>query len=150
MSALKIPYHATVLVCDAKKALFMTNEGDQEIINLKVTEKMEADPNPPTAEQGTDQPGRLNDAGGPHRSAVEQTDWHQRAEEAFAAEVAERLHARHQKGHTEPIVLVAPPHMLGDLRAKLSPQVAETIMAEIDKDLANQPVDAIERSLTGV
>lgn len=150
MPALTIPRNATILVCDAKKALFFTNHGDSDLPDIRLAETVEAEANPATAEQGTDRPGRFADgASGSHRSAVEQTDWHDRAESAFAGEVAQLLAARNRSA-PEQLIVVAPPRMLGDLRKKLSSQVAATVIAEIDKDLVSQPVDQIERSLVGM
>ncbi len=147
MPGLKIPRNATILVCDARKALFLTNHGDEDLTDIRIVETFEAEENPPTSEQGTDKPGRRSDGAAGHRSAMEPTDWHARAETAFAGQVAELLASRHE-GERHPIIIAAPPQMLGDLRKKLAPQVASAIIAEIDKDLVHQPLDRIERSLT--
>lgn len=148
MPVLRIARNATILVCDAKKALILTNNGDEDLPDLRLVETIVADANPPTGEQGSDRPGRRSDGASGHRSAMEPTDWHARAETDFAAQLADHLHERHQSDR-DVIIIAAPPGMLGDLRKKLSPQVAATVAAEIDKDLVHQPLDRIERSLTG-
>lgn len=33
-----IPRNATILVCDAKKALFLTNQGDADLPDIRVVE----------------------------------------------------------------------------------------------------------------
>lgn len=149
MPKIKIPTNALIVVCDARKALVFANAGDEELPDLRIVETIDAEPNPATAEQGTDRPGRLADAGGQHRSAVEQTDWHARSEAAFAGEIADRLEERRRSGNLERLILVAPPKMLGDLRNHLPPQLSEKIVEEIDKDFVNLPTDQIEKALTG-
>ena len=147
--AVTIPRNATILVCDAKKALFLTNQGDADLPDIRVVEVVEAEPNPPTAEQGTDRPGRYVDQpGGTHRSAFGQTDWHQQAEAAFAARLANLLDERH-RAEERPLIIAAPPRMLGDLRRHLSPAIAKSVIAELDEDLVPMPLDAIERKLVG-
>lgn len=150
MPPLNIPRHATILVCDARKALLFRNEGDGDLPDLRLTESLEAEANPKTAEQGSDRPGRLSDgAAGTQRSAVEQTDWHDQAEAAFASQLSSLLEQRHRAAPGEALIIVAPPHLLGDLRKRLPASVAGKVVSEIAKDLVNQPVDAIERALTG-
>ena len=47
------------------------------------------------------------------------------------------------------LLKVAPPAALGVLRKALDRQVANHVIAEIGKDLTNQPVPDIERALIG-
>jgi protein required for attachment to host cells len=145
-SALKLPHEAWVLVCDGRKALFLRNEGDRLFPNLKVRQVLHGKDNPATHEQGTDRPGRV--AMGTHRSATEQTDWHEIAEHRFASEISAALARLH---HAEPLaglVIVAPPRTLADLRHALPKDVRAAVLEEIDKDLTKMPADAIERHLT--
>jgi protein required for attachment to host cells len=137
-----------VLVADGEKALFLRNEGDGQYPNLEVVREVREE-NPPTREQGTDRPGRLNDggAGGAHRSAVADTDWHRIAKERFADEIAERLYKMAHRGDFEAIILTAPPTVLGEIRKKLHKEVAGRVVAEIPKTLTGHPVYDIEKIL---
>lgn len=69
----RIPHNACVIVGDGRKALFLRNEGTQIAPRLK-TEQVLLNANPPTREQGSDQPGRSFASVGAQRSAMEQTD----------------------------------------------------------------------------
>ncbi|MEO0362054.1 MAG: host attachment family protein, partial [Pseudomonadota bacterium] len=104
-----------VLVADSEKALFLVNEGDAEHPILSVFRKKTQD-NPPTREQAANRRGRFNDGPSVHRSAVDDTDWHELAKERFAKELAEILYKRAHDGEFDRIVLVADPSVLGDLR----------------------------------
>jgi len=72
-------------VADGRKALLLRNVGNELHPSLMLEASFDAPPNPRTHEQGTDTPGRAITLG--RRSAMEQTDWHLRAEEAFVGEV---------------------------------------------------------------
>ena len=147
MPARQIPRNALIFICDASKALLMVNQGDADLPDLRITETLEAEANPSNAKLGADRPGRATS--GSHRSAMEQTDWHQRAEAAFAARVADWA-ASHHKGEAQAaIVLVAPPQMLGDIRKHLAADVAAHVVEEIDRDWVKLPTDQIERALIG-
>jgi protein required for attachment to host cells len=145
-SALKLPHKAWVLVCDGRKALFLQNEGDKLFPNLKVRRVFHAADNPATHEQGTDRPGRA--VMGTHRSAMDETDWHEIAEHRFAAEIAAALVRLHQAEPLESLVIVAPPRTLADLRHALPKEIRQAVLEEIDKDLTKIPADEIERHLT--
>jgi protein required for attachment to host cells len=140
---LKIASDGWVVVCDGRKALILRNQGDDVYPNLKVQQVLEAPPNPPTLEQGTDKPPRAISGG--RRSPIEQTDWHRLAEHEFAKDIAKAL----DHAHFNALILVAPAHTLADLRTALSEKTRRAIVAEIDKDLTKHPVYEIERHLTG-
>ncbi|WP_306119695.1 MULTISPECIES: host attachment family protein [unclassified Roseitalea] len=146
-----------VVVADGEKALFLRNEGDEKFPNLEVFREDEQR-NPPTREQGTDTPGRFNDggtgsrampagAGHGHRSAVDETDWHRLEKDRFARDIADRLYKYAHAGRFRALVLAAAPHVLGEIRKALHPEVADRIIAEVDKDLTNHAVDKIEKLL---
>ena len=143
---LRIPHNALVFVGDGSKALFLRNEGDAEILNLK-TERVFTDANPPTHEQGTDRPGRAFSSVGSGRSSVSQTDWHKLEEHRFAGEVAAALERIVRERGVEALVVVAPPRALADLRKAFHADVKRKIVAEIDKDLTKHPIDQIEKHL---
>jgi protein required for attachment to host cells len=136
-----------VVVCDGAKALVLENAGDALAPNLKTREVYEQN-NPPTHDQGTDAPGRSHNSLGAGRSAVSQTDWHDRAEQAFLTGLAKTLDAEISAGLVKSIVMVAPPRALGFLRQAYSPALSAAIRIEIDKDLVKIPVYQIEKHLT--
>ena len=106
MNHTPISHGALVLVGDGTKALFFRNEGTPLHVNL-VVERVLEQSDPPTREQGTSPPGRYSSLGGP-RSAMEQTDWHQLAEDRFAHEVSSALYRlAHANAYNE-LVVVAP------------------------------------------
>jgi len=55
--------------------------------------------------------------------------------ELFARRVAERLAQAHAQGRFEHLRIAAAPRFLGRLRKVLDPQVAKTVIDELDKDL---------------
>lgn len=136
-----------VVVCDGAKALVLENIGDAEIPNLKTREVYEQK-DLATHELGTDAPGRLSGPDGAMRSSVAQTDWHDRNEREFLADLAKRLDAAINGGQLKSLVLVAPPRALGVLRAAYSPALKQAVRIEIDKDLVKVPVHEIEKRLT--
>ena len=137
-----------VVVCDGGKALVLENAGDEKFPNLRMRETLQHD-NPRTHEQGADAPGRSHQSVGHSRSAVGQTDWHDRAEQAFLENLAAHL-AREVEAHrAKSIVVVASPRALGMIRPLYSPALREAVRAEIAKDLVKTPVHEIERHLSG-
>lgn len=141
-----VPHNAWILVADGEKFLLLRNEGDREYPNFQVITHREI-VNPPTREQGTDQPGRYNDAG-VGRSAVEQTDWHWLGKERFARDLAERLHDWAYRQRFDKLVVVAAPRILGVLRPAYHEEVQKRLLAEVAKDLSNHTVEKIEQILT--
>ena len=147
MSGLSIQSGEWVVVCDGAKALVLENVGDNKFPNLKTVDVFEQE-DKPTREMGTDAPGRSHSSVGHGRSAMEQTDWHDQAEERFAAAVADTLYQMEHAQEFSELVMVAPPKMLGDLRAKLHQEVADCVVAEVAKDLTAHPIPEIGRLLS--
>jgi protein required for attachment to host cells len=141
---MQIPAEAWILVADGKKALFLRNDGEELYPNLHVVRKSVQD-NPPSREQGRDKPGMR--AGGGVMGAAEPTDWHQIAEDAFAAEVADRLYKMAHADRFEKLILIAPPNTLGELRKCLHPAVSGRVIGEMPKDLTRHPVSDIEQHI---
>lgn len=147
---MKIQHDAWIVVADGRKALFTQNVGTPFEPKLTVRKVLEADPNPPTHEQGTDRPGRSHDRTSPGRSAVEQTDWHARAESAFVKKVAAAVDDLCKAEDVRSLVLVAAPRALADLRAALPATARERTVSEVDKDLTNHPLPEVAKILAGL
>ena len=143
---LKIHSGDWVVVCDGAKALILENAGDAISPNLR-TKEVHEQPDPKTSEQGTDAPGRSFSSVGSRRSAMEQTDWHDQAEQQFLVDLAKRLDAAVTAGETKSLIVIAPPRALGVLRQAFTATVRNAIRAEIDKDYVKMPVYEIEKHL---
>jgi protein required for attachment to host cells len=166
---MKVPHNACVLVADGRKMLFLRNEGDAEMLDLKVEEAQEH-PNPRDIDQKTDKAGRSlstqggahapagasggdNHAGGggagfaPSRGTMGEADYHQLEEDRFAAEVADILKRRAFKHDFESLIIVAPPRTLGELRKHYHKEVSDRLTGEIGKDLTGHPIPDIEAAL---
>ena len=143
---LKIRSGDWVVVCDGAKALILENAGDAISPNLK-TKEIHEQPDTKTSEQGTDAPGRSINSNGSRRSAMEQTDWHDQAEQQFLTDIAKRLDAAVVAGETKSLILIAPPRALGKIRPHYSHAVRAAVRAELDKDFVKMPVHEIEKHL---
>lgn len=145
----KLPHDALVFVGDGRKALFLRNAGDEQILDLR-TERVFAEDNPPTREQGTDRPGRgFGAAGSARRGAMQETDWHSLEEHRFAERVAKAIEEVVRSRNVPAILIAAPPKALADLRGAFHAEVKARIVAELDKDLTKEPIDRIEAHLCG-
>ncbi len=140
----KLKIGTWVLIADGEKALFLQNQTDSEDPFLEVFREEEQE-NPPNREQAANRRGRFNDGPSVHRSAVDDTDWHQLAKDRFAGELADILYKKAHAGAFEQIVLVAPPGTLGELRQQLHQEVTDKVIGEIDKTLTNHALDDIEK-----
>ncbi len=147
MTAVAVHNGAWVLIGDGRRALFFSNHGDAEILDLRVIETR-VEENPPTREQGSDAPGRAFAAAGAHaRSAMGNVDWHELEEERFARAMADRINAAAESGELKEIVIVAPPRTLGEIRKDLSAKAQSKVAGELDKDLTKHPLPEIEKAL---
>jgi protein required for attachment to host cells len=137
----RLTRHGRVLVVDGARALVYRNEAVPPKLDLKL-ERGYSQENPPTHDQGTSVPGRVNDSMG-RRSAMEGTDWHQIAEDKFMTRVAADMAADLAAGKYQQLIIVAPPVALGVLRKALSAPVHAATLLEIHKDLTKHPVHDI-------
>jgi protein required for attachment to host cells len=145
MTGIRIGHGVRVIVADGRKALLLCNEGSALDPELRLEKLLEAPPNPPTHEQGSDAPGRAMVPG--RKSAVGQTDWHQRGEERFVADAAKLLGQICLDRDAKGLIVAAPPKALADIRKALPKALRPLIVAEFDKDLTKLPIDEIESHL---
>lgn len=144
MEHLKIRKGAWVVVCDGAKALILENIGDKQHPELRMRDVFEQK-NPSTADQGADRPGRSHPPFSLRSSSVNQTDWHDQAEEEFLVDLVAKLDRAVQDGTTKELVIVAPPRALGMVRRHYTPAIREALLKELDKDLVKIPIDQIEK-----
>lgn len=145
---MKIARGTLVMAMDGNKMLLMRNQGDARKPVLQTVIKEEAD-NPRSGLQGTDRPGRSFSSATPRRSALDETDWQDEAKRDFARNALRRLQRYHQEEGGDVIVLAAPA-VLGDFRKQCPEQLKAVILAEIDKDVVNHPVDEIAAIIDAV
>ena len=148
MSQLLIHGGEWVVVCDGAKALILENTGDAKFPNLRTVEVFEQK-SLATHEIGSDAPGRSHSSLGHGRSSVEQTDFHDQAEQTFLLKLVKHLDTALTAGKVKSLIVVAPPRALGVLRPAYSHALRAAVRTEVDKDFVKLPVYEIEKHLTG-
>jgi protein required for attachment to host cells len=148
MTVARLAKNDWLLVADGARALVLRNDGTAAAPQF-VTERAYAIDNPPTRDQGSDKPGRTNDAFG-RKSAMETPDWHRIAEDRFMEQLSTDLEADRRAGRFERLIIAAPPAALGALRGALSDALRQTIVAEFNKDWTRMPVPEIGRAVAKV
>jgi protein required for attachment to host cells len=144
--------HGTwIIAADGARALLLRNDGAGRKPKFTLLRRYEQD-NPATRDQGTDRPGRTNDST-THKSAMEETDWHQMAEDRFVHGMADLLLSAYNRHEFESLIIVAPPNALGEMRKALPDRIRDLVVTEINKDLTHLPVaelqDAVTKHLEG-
>ncbi|SDJ23358.1 host attachment protein [Aliiruegeria lutimaris] len=148
----RLPKSATIIVCDARKALFLQNSGTAIHPSLKLLKTIEADATGEERDLKGNPPGRRPDshgAAGPRgpKSAMEQPDFARLDEEAFATKIAGECARLFAADGSEGLVVAAPSRMLGALREAMVPKLRDSVLAEVPKTLTGQPIDKIAEHL---
>ena len=142
---MKLKNGTWVIVCDGGRFLLLENQGDQDVMDLRVVDHEEVT-NPPTGEQGTARPGRFQKTSH-RRGSTEETDWHTLGETRFAEDLADRRDQWAGGDRFGDLVVVADSRTMGVLRGAISEQVKGRVRAEIQKDYAHRTIEFIEDAL---
>ncbi|WP_257538433.1 host attachment protein [Sphingobium sp. CFD-1] len=130
-----ITHDTTILVVDGGHVQVFRNRGTDAAPELELLHE-QAMKNPPSRAMATDAPGRSFGSAAPTRSAYADADYHQRWQDRFGQEA---LRAVASLGRQDrPLIVIAPPRMLGVLRGDLDPKMQNHILAEIAKDFAQR------------
>lgn len=143
-----IPHGALVLVADGTKMLFLRNQGDEGIIDLR-TESHGERVDRKDREIKSDAPGTQGQSGGYGRPAMDETDFHQQEEDNWVKDAAEELKKRALRNDYEALVVIAPPKALGVLRKALHKEVERRIILTLNKEMTDRPIPDIEELLAG-
>jgi protein required for attachment to host cells len=136
-----------ILVADGARARILHSEGWGSGLT-PVPGQARQTTNPPTRDQVSDRPGRVHESANSARHAITpRVDWHRYEKHLFAGELAAVLNRAGQEKSFDRLVLVAPPHTLGDLRAALDKNTHKMVAAELDKDLTGLSLDDLQAQL---
>jgi protein required for attachment to host cells len=133
-----------VAVCDGGKFLLLQNNGDADLLDLRVVSHEEIDTK---ATQGRENRGPSPDGHKARVGRAQSTDVEDLAEHRFVQSTAAALDKGIQKDGVAKLVLVADPKTLGRLRTQLSDQARNAIVHEISGDHAHKALAEIEKVL---
>lgn len=143
-----IPHRALVVVADGKKTLFLRNQGDSGMIDLR-TEAHDFQQDLKDREIKSDAPGVQAQRFGDARPAMGETDFHQQGEDRWVKDVAGELNRRALRNDFSVLAIIAPPKALGVLRKALHKEVERRIVLVVNKEMTDRPIPDIEELLTG-
>jgi protein required for attachment to host cells len=129
-----------ILIADASDARIFSITGRVEPLQL-VREITNKDGRMRTQDLVSDEPGRTASPGAAGtRSAMDpKTSAHEDAANTFVRALADQLHHDLARKAYSSLSLVAPAHMLGQLREALHKDVAHQVRSSLAKDLTNVP-----------
>jgi len=141
-----LQHGAWIAICDGSRALLVENKGDHVYPKLE-THSHYTQENPSAHEQGSAQPGRAVNSVGGRRSAMEETDYHEQAEQAFLRNFAIQVARAVDDHRITNLHLIAPPRALHVMREALPASVRRVLASEIDRDYVKLPLHEVERHL---
>jgi protein required for attachment to host cells len=143
-----IPHGALVLVADGKKLLWLRNQGDSGMIDLR-TESHGERADPMDRDIKSDAPGTNFQSFSPRRSSYQETDFHQQSEDRWIREAAEEVNRRALENDFDALVVIVPPKALGQFRKKLHKEAERRIVLTVNKAMTDRPIPDIEELLVG-
>ena len=143
-----IPHGALVLVADGKKVLWLRNQGDSELIDLR-TESHDRRDDPMDREIKTDAPGTQGQRWGDGRPAMDEVDYHQQGEDRWIKDAAEEVNRRALSNDFDALAVIIPPKALGEFRKKLHKEAERRIVLTVNKEMTDRPIPDIEELLVG-
>ncbi len=139
-----------ILIADASRAKVLQLHGPGNDFAAVPGMAFETD-HKRASEIGADRPGRSFESVGATRHAVSPRSDPERVEEKrFALHIVEQLDKQAGEDSFDRLIVVAPPVMLGDLRAALTPRLEQRLLNTLDKDLTKTPEAKLGKLLEDV
>jgi protein required for attachment to host cells len=136
-----------IVVADGRTALIFENDGPGHGLTPAQGGELQAEKRDARG-LFSDRGGRTFDSFGAGRHAMEPpTSAEEQVRAKFARAVVDWLDTPDRAGAAERLVLVAPPKMLGELRAELPERLTRKVAAELDKDLTKATPEQIVGAL---
>jgi len=132
---MKVPHHALVALANGERLVIMRNVGQA------FEPKLEKISEPDLLLTNFSAGARHHDPAGQRNGSTDVDEL------AHGAAIAEWLNKATLNGASEPVVIAADPKTLGQIRQHCHQELQARIVGELDKDLTNQPIEAIERVL---
>jgi len=132
---MKVPHHALVALANGERLVIMRNVGQA------FEPKLEKVSEPDLLLTNFSAGARHHDPAGQRNGSTDVDEL------AHGAAIAEWFNKATLNGASEPVVIAADPKTLGQIRQHCHQELQARIVGELDKDLTNQPIEAIERVL---
>lgn len=132
---MKVPHKAHIALVDGTRFLVLRNDGPIFEPKLSVLEEPSLD---------------LTNFSAPVTDQDDDNQWRAKnnlEELAHGAAAAEWLNAKAIAGAFDDLVIIADPKTLGEMRRHYHPELEKRLAAEVDKALAHEPVEKIEKVL---
>lgn len=139
-----------ILIADASRAKVLHTRGLGNGLTAVPGMTLETD-HKLAHEIGADRPGRSFESVGATRHAIAPRSDPERVEEQrFVGRVIDLLDKEAAQDSFDRLIVVAPPVMLGDLRAALTPRLTQKLAATLDKDYTKTPEAKLGKLLEDV
>ncbi|MGB5778804.1 MAG: host attachment protein [Allopontixanthobacter sediminis] len=133
---MKLPHNSYVAIVDGENFILMQNKGQPFEPSLELISKPSLDPT-------------NFSAGVRHQDDAGQQSGNTDLNElAHGAAAAERLNEMAIAGDFEHIAIISDPKILGEMRRHYHTELKSRLVGEIDKTLAGEPTDRIEKAIS--
>ena len=144
------PTRTWILIADSGRARVLENlgpgKGAAEVAGLNFATEL-----PATHDLVSDRQGRSFESASSTRHPLEpRSNPRDRLKHDFLADVASAIDARLGQNAFDRLIVVAPPHALGELRNMLSERVRAVVTGELAKDLTKTPDHELAQHLGDV
>lgn len=134
------PHRTWILIADAGRARVLESVGMGKGAHPVDGLSSESSLPSTTHEMVADRQSRTQESSNPTRHAIEpRTDPREQLKRHYLEMLADELDKRLRASAFDKLIVVAPPHALGVLRAAFSDPVKAVIVAELAKDLTKTP-----------
>ena len=138
------------VVADGGRARIVQKREDEDAFDTRL-ELVSTEIHSHTQELGTDRPGRTHESAMSARHAIQpREDLHRASKRHFVHEVAATLVQANSRNEFDCLVLVAPAHVLGELRHALDAPTQRKLVAQLQKDLTKVPDANLKEHLAGL
>lgn len=131
---MQIPKKAIIAVADGEKLSMFRNKGDKNNVKLVALDHSDVD----AAVAGSAAVGRTSSAN---------PDGGKSEEAGFAIGIADMLNKRFLSGKVDPLIVIAAPSTLGELRKEYHKSLEAILVGEIAKDLTGHSIQEIEKAI---
>lgn len=132
------PHTLWIAIADGEHARFAQPDGDNRLRIVRSLDSASAHLR--SRDLGSDRPGRsFESATTAHHAVGEKHDPHRLEKDRFAHLVAEQLNEAAAGDEFDELLLVAPPHVMQELREVLDDRAKKLLVGTLEKDLVKTP-----------